>query len=121
MQIQRVLGKSWVVLEYTEQVCNVHPYSDKLPQLVDIPIVTGATAYNDPITGETTILIAPQSLWLGEEHMESLICPNQLRHFGVEIDDIPHQFSNGTSIHGIRFDDYALPFILDGCISYLPT
>ncbi|MGH7974084.1 MAG: hypothetical protein ACREBR_01060, partial [bacterium] len=83
--------------------------------------MTGATAYDDPTTGETFILVCPQSLWLGSDHKESLICPNQIRRFGLEIDDIPHQFSRGKSIHGICVDDLVLPFTLEGCISYLPT
>ena len=116
------IGASWVVLEQTEQVCSVHPYSEKLPPLENIPIVTGATAYDHPDTGETFILVAHQALWLGEDHKESLICPNQLRYSGLEIDDIPHKFSGGSSIHGVRTaDGLTLPFILDGTISYLPT
>ena len=51
-----------MVLEHTEKVCSVHLYSEKLPPLENIPIVTGATAYDHPDTDETFILVAHQAL-----------------------------------------------------------
>jgi hypothetical protein len=58
----------------------------------DSPIIKAATAYDAP-TGETYIIVIPQALYLGEYIDYSLLCPNQLRHHSVIIDDIPHHQS----------------------------
>ena len=42
----------------------------------NVPIVTGATAYDDPITGETFILLFHESLYYGKKLDHSLINPN---------------------------------------------
>jgi hypothetical protein len=117
-----VLGKRWTLWEGTGEVCDVLGFSDQLDAIQGIEIVTGATAWDDPDTGRTYVLMAGQSLWFGEKLDESLICMNQIRSRGHQTDKIPLQFSKGKSIYGIRLNDSSLtlPFSMEGCISYLP-
>ena len=59
---------------------------------------------------------------LGRKQANSLICPNQLRAYGIEVDDIPKFLTKGKSIHGIKIDDnLTLPYELKGRISFLRT
>jgi hypothetical protein len=116
------LGKGWSILHMTDLQCEVVGFSDELPSLKDVDIVTGYAAYDDPATGKTYILHIAQALWLGHNHAASLICPNQLRSNGLRVDDIPLCFSGGKSLNGI-YDpgsDVTLPFSMKGVISYLP-
>jgi hypothetical protein len=54
-----------------------------------VPIVTGATAWSCQETGDTFILVFNDSLWMGNIVDHSLINPNQLRHFEIQIQDSP--------------------------------
>jgi hypothetical protein len=116
------LGKGWTILHLNDIQCEVVGFSDALPSLHNVEIVTGYAAYDEPTTGKTYILHIAQALWLGTEHEASLICPNQLRSNGLQVDDIPLCFSDGKSLNGI-YDpetDLTLPFSMKGVISYLP-
>ncbi|MFN9980072.1 MAG: hypothetical protein ACK53Y_09175, partial [bacterium] len=69
-------------MEYTEQVVNVSAFSEHLDTMENIPIVTAATAYDDPQTGDTTILVIGQAIFMGDKVKNTLLCPNQMRAFG---------------------------------------
>jgi len=77
------------ILEYTDQVTNVSANSNKLDIMENIPIATAVTAYDDPTNGVTTITVLHQCLYLGDKIENTLLCPNQLRNFGIEVDDVP--------------------------------
>ena len=62
-----------------------------------------------------------QALYFGQDHIASLICPNQLRMHGIQTDEIPRQFSLDLSMFGIWYDaKTVLPFELDGIIAFIP-
>ena len=48
------------IIEYTGKLCGVTPFSHEYEPMMNIPIVKGATAYDDPQTGKTYILILAQ-------------------------------------------------------------
>ena len=78
-------------MHYTERVCDVMPYSDEYEAKKSGPIVQVATGYT-AAKGQRTILIVNEALWIPElEH--SLMTPNQLRHFGVMVQDNPYSNS----------------------------
>ena len=56
-----VLGKNFAVLEYTNTSCDVYGFSGT-SKLADVPIVSGATAWNDE-NGTTFILVIHHALW----------------------------------------------------------
>ena len=84
-----VAGSNCVVLHYTGKECDVTPYRDDYQPVTNIPIVTAATAWQSPSTGQIYILVFNEALWMGESMESTLINPNQLRHFGTEVQDNP--------------------------------
>jgi hypothetical protein len=53
----------------------------------------------------------------------SLIPPAQLWNYGITVDVVPKQYSDGKSLHGIHHpdEDIFIPFHMHGCISYFST
>jgi hypothetical protein len=92
--------------------------------MANIPIVKAATAYDSP-TGETLIIVLAQSLYLGDHIEYSLLCPNQLRHNGIVVDDIPRHLAPVPELatHSIYVpeDDVRIPLTLRGVISLFHT
>ena len=44
-------------MHYTGKECDVSPYTDAYKAIKSVPIVLADTSYENPETGETTILI----------------------------------------------------------------
>jgi hypothetical protein len=107
------LGRNFVPLYFTGQVCDVSPYSDAYEPQRDVPIAAGATAFTIKESGETVILVVNQGLYFGEQMPCSLINQNQLRHFGIKVNDNPSEHDERPL--GITCDDPPLhvPFVLD--------
>lgn len=82
-------GSNFIPIGWTDITCTVSPYSDEYEAKTDVPIAHAATAYDDPVTGQTTILIFYHGLWFGNSLKDSLINPNQCRSFGIDICDDP--------------------------------
>ena len=55
------LGKNFIPLAFTNRVCDVHDFTDRVDTVNNIPVVTGATAAALP-NGETVILVVNQGL-----------------------------------------------------------
>ena len=73
----------------TSRTADVYPYDSSYKPMVNVPIVTGATAWDDPHSGETYILIFNESLFYGPKLNHSLINPNQIRMNGIGFWDNP--------------------------------
>jgi hypothetical protein len=115
------VGETAYILEYTDRVVDVVPFSDDYKQMEEIPIVKAVFAYDDPKTGETFILTFGQALYFGSKIKNALLNPNQMRSNGVEVDDIPRHLAprNKESTHSLYFPEekVCIPLELDGCIS----
>ena len=48
-----------------------------------------ATAWQSKETGQVYILVLNESIWMGDTMDHTLINPNQLRHFGTQVQDNP--------------------------------
>jgi hypothetical protein len=59
-----VFGKNFVVINYSDRVCDVAPYTDSYDNISNVPIGTGATAWDNPATGEVFISSMRASSWL---------------------------------------------------------
>jgi hypothetical protein len=84
-----VLGPSFVILHYTNRECDVSPYSEVYESVKADPIVSGATAWTDERTGLTYILVVNEALWMPDTVTSNLIKPNQLRAYGITVQDNP--------------------------------
>ena len=83
-----VAGENCIVMQYTSRSCEVMPYSDEYEPLKDVPVVQAATGYTSS-NGQSYILILNEALYMPKlDH--SLINPNQLRHYQVEVIDNPY-------------------------------
>ena len=79
------LGKNFVILEFTQRTADVYAYIKDIAPITGIPIVSGATAWDDPITEQTYILVINEGLYYGNKMDHSLINPNQVRDYGVPL------------------------------------
>ena len=108
------------IISYTGKTAHVSPFTPDLEKIRDVPIVKAAIAYDDSITGETYVVIINQALYFDTALPHILLNPNQMRAYGIQVDDVPKHLSKGTSSHSIFFEDenIRIPLLLNGCISY---
>ena len=114
-----VAGSNCTVLHFTGKECDVSPYCDDYDAITNVPIVTAATAWQSPSTGQTYILVFNEALWMGDTMDTSLVNPNQLRHFGVHVQDNP----SSTSPLFIMTEDleFSMNLSMAGTIVYTDT
>ena len=84
-----VAGSNCCIMHYTNRECDVSPYRDDYAPIKNVPIVQAATALTSQYTGKTYILIFNEALWMGDQMDHTLVNPNQLRHFGIKVQDNP--------------------------------
>ena len=84
-----VLGSNCVILAYTGKECKVSPYSDKYKSIQHVPVVTRATEWNFPHSGETSIIMFNEDLLMGDKLDHILMNPNQMRHNHINVQDNP--------------------------------
>ena len=114
-----VAGSNCILINYTGQVCDVSPYSDDYAPVSDVPIVKAATAWQSPHTGQTYILIFNEALWMGDSLDHTLVNPNQLRHYGTELQDNP---MSDRPLSIITEDgEFCIELMMAGTIIYMNT
>lgn len=77
---------------------DVYSYDTSSKLIENIPIVTGATAYDGPVTDMTYILVFHESHFYGARLDHSLINPNQIRAYGIPIWDNPYDPQQSLAI-----------------------
>jgi hypothetical protein len=95
------VGRNFVPINHNGTTCTVSPFLDTHYEPVsEIPIVTAATAWTNPATAITYILIYLEVLWFGTVLLTTLIHPNQLRKSGISVLDNPFtRMSLSITIH----------------------
>eukprot|EP00957_Ditylum_brightwellii_P099791 7601729-Ditylum_brightwellii.AAC.1 len=66
-------GANWCVVDFTGEV----------------PLAKCATVFTDKDDGAEMLLMVDQMLWFGTQLPHSLINPNQIRAYGIPINDNP--------------------------------
>ena len=107
-----VLGSNCVILSYTGKECEVSPYSSQYEAIWDVPVVTGATVWTNVTDGTAYLLIFHESLWVGDKLDHTLVNPNQLWAYGVNIQD-NHFYAKPLSITS---DDASVELYSEGTI-----
>ena len=92
------LGANFSILAYTRRTADVYAYDKAIAPIEGVPIVSGATAWTDPGTNQTYILIINEALFYGTKLDHSLLNPNQIRKFGIPFWDNPFDFDRGLKI-----------------------
>jgi hypothetical protein len=80
-----VLGDCCLLIHDTGRKVDVSGFSTALGS-IELPIVSGAVAYDHPITGKVYILVFHQAIYCRQMN-NHLICPMQCRLNGVVIND----------------------------------
>ena len=55
-------GSNCIIIHFMGKECDVAPYTDAYDIIKEVPIVQADTAYENPETGETTILILNKAI-----------------------------------------------------------
>ena len=79
-----LFGGNFVVIKYTHRTADVYPYDNWYKPIANVPIVSGATAYDDPNTGYIWLLVINEGLFYGSKLDHTLINPNQIRHYQID-------------------------------------
>ena len=114
-----VAGGNCCIMHYTARECDVSPYRDDYSPIKNVPIVQAATAYQSEYTGQTYILIFNEALWMGDAIPHTLINPNQLRHFGMIVQDNP--MSNEPLFIHNENNDFNMELKIKGTTIFLDT
>ena len=107
-----VLGSNCVILSYTGKECEVSPYSSEYEAVWNVPVVTGATVWMNTTDGMANLLTFHEPLWMGDKLDHMLVDPNQLRAYGVSIQDNPFD----TNPLSITTDDASVELYLERTI-----
>ena len=90
----------------------MYSYDKSTKPIEGVPIVTGAMAWDDPITQQTYIIVINEALYYGTKLDHSLLNPNQVRHFGVPFWDNPYDKERGLRI--MANDEVTIPMSSHG-------
>ena len=77
------------MLKNTSRTADIYVYGTSIKHLEGVPIVSGATAYDDLGTNTTYILVINEASYYGNKLDHSLINPNQVRAYGIDFWDNP--------------------------------
>ena len=78
----------------------------------NVPVVTGATVWTNAADGTAYLLIIHESLWMGDKLDHTFVNPNQLRAYGVSVQDNPFD----TKPLSITTDDVSVKLYSEGMI-----
>ena len=118
-------GATFKKHEATGKAVDVSGFHNSLNTMKNIEVVTAITAID--INSDTIIGVFNKSLWFEETMKHSLMPPIQLWDYGITVDPVLKQYSDGKSLHGIYsyHDDVLIPFHMKRLMSYfssrLPT
>jgi hypothetical protein len=118
-------GANFTFLYFMGQVCDISPFSDEYDSMPNVKVCAAATAWDDPITGHTSILEFHQGLWFGSKLPNSLIYPNQCRMFGISLCNDPFDLHRKLKMYDNDETATAIPLAMHGStchfVSRVPT
>ena len=105
-----------MVIGYTGKECDVVPYREDYKAVKNVPISHVATAWQSIEKGEVYILVFGEGLWMGDSMTHSLVNPNHLRHYGINVQDDP---TSKSPLNIITSDgEFAMPLRRKGTVIY---
>ena len=103
------VGNNTTLLSCTSYECNVNGFHSDMKSMENIPVATEVTAYDDPFSGTTVMLVFNPSLWFGSNMGQSTIATNQVRSHVIQLSDYPYDQNRTLGI--VDHDsDYNIPF-----------
>ena len=110
-------GRNCRLLSSTGQCCDVKGFHEDLADVKNIPVGTVVTGVISP-EGVTLILVMHEVLYFGESMDHSLINPNQIRHYGINVSDNPY---DSDKPFGIDHETAFIPFSTAGTTIYFDS
>ena len=79
-------GANWTPMHYTGDICEVYPFLNTYAPVQEIPVARCCTVctYDQ---GKDYLLVGDEMLWFGTALKNLLINPNQIRAYGLSIND----------------------------------
>ena len=111
-------GANWSLLELTGEVCDVNPFLNSYQPMNEIPVARCCTVWTDQTTSTEYLLVGDQMLWFGTLLPNSLLNPNQLRAYGLDVNDNP--FDTNADF-GIISDEVFIPFDTTGTVVHFDS
>ena len=65
-------------MHYTDKECDMSPYMGEYEDIKSVPIVQVGTAYDNTETGDTTILILNEEIWMRNQMENTLVKPKHI-------------------------------------------
>lgn len=115
-----VLGKNFVPLYYTGEVCDVHAFSPDHTPVSNVRIGGGATLWFDPTNGAGYIIVINQALMFTDSLEHSLLNPNQIRLNGHSLCEDPWDKHRSIGITPSDHDTF-IPFQATGPILHFKS
>ena len=111
-------GVNWSLLETTGEFCEVSPFLGMYQPVSEIPLAHCCTVWTDQSDSSEHLLVTDQMLWFGTQLPNSLINPNQLRVYGLNVNDDPFDHS---CKFGINSENLFSPFDTMGTVVHFNT
>ena len=113
-------GSAYIFLEHTLRKANVIGYDSDMVK-TGMPIGTSVTATKDT-NGDTVVLLQNEQI----DHTSqpnSMMAPNQIRHYGIDIDDCPtcYDIDGRRGRQSLKADKFEIPFSYEKGLIYLHT
>jgi hypothetical protein len=80
-------GANWSFMELIGEICNVNPFLDSYQPIQEIPVARCCMVWTNQDDSVEYLLVGDQMLWFGTQLPHSLINPNQLRAYGIDVND----------------------------------
>ena len=106
-------------MHFMGKECDVATYTDAYETILAVPIFQTATAYDNPDTGENTIIILNKAVWMGETVDHTLVKPNQFRAYWMTVQDKP--FSEAPVFITTKDHDFIIMLSSKGTITGVTT
>ena len=85
---KRQAGANWNPMLYTGEHFKVSPFLSTYNPVQEIPIARCCTVWNSD-EGTEYLLVGDEMIWFGNTLADSLINPNELRAYGLLVNDNP--------------------------------
>lgn len=112
---QCAVGSNSLIVHDYERPINVSGYDPNGPVAADLKTVSAALAYDDPVSGETMILLVHQAIYI-PTISHNLLSTMQVRLNDVIINDTPRFLTDTVTDHThsivIPMDDNEAPYVI---------
>ena len=111
-------GSNWWVMELMGIECKVSPFLDSYKPMNNVPVARCGMVWTDKTLGQDYLLVADQMLFFGTTLQHSLINPNQVRAYGIDVNDNP--FNTDTPL-GIDCNEVFIPLDTRGMVVHFES